>query len=413
MRLKKDCEVGLYTFGCRLNFAETEKLKEILIKNEFNVNYRNPCLIIIRACAITQKAENEARAKVRSLKRKNKRIKIILTGCLRNDVNCPQADLIFHKNKENKLLKEIIKIVPTNKKNKQETNEEKLRTRSFIKIQDGCNNFCSYCLIPFLRGREKSFSVDGIIKEIKEKIKKGYQEVVLTGVNIGRWHQAKRNLAWLIKKILKETTINRLRISSLWPDEINRQFINLFKNPRLGRHLHLSFQSFSSTVLVRMKRYYDLSLIQEKIKIIKKEIPDLTLTADIIVGFPGETEKEFQETFKKIKKSHLSSLHVFRYSVRPGTTAARMNNQIETRIKKIRSKKIIKLSDTLSQKWRSKFLGKKQNVLFENQKNNFWQGFTNNYLKVFVKSDKNLTNKILVVKLIKIYQDGFLGKLVV
>lgn len=410
MKLKKDCKVGFYTFGCRLNFAETEELKEVLAKKKFKINSKNPSLIIVRACSVTKRAENEAGAKARSLKRQNRKLKIILAGCLRDDFQCQQADLILPKSSEKELLKKIVKILPPGKKIEKKTTRAKFRTRAFIKIQDGCSNFCSYCLIPFLRCHKKSLFSKDIIKATQQKIKEGYQEVVLTGVNIGQWQESKRNLIWLIKKILKETKISRLRISSLWPDEISEQFIDLFKNHRLGRHLHLSLQSFSQTVLTRMKRYYDLAVLQGKIKKLRKEISDLTITADIIVGFPGETEKEFKETIKRIKKNKLSRLHVFRYSIRPGTAAAMMNNQVESKIKKSRSQKLLQLSGFLNKKWRSKFLGQQQNVLFEQKKNNFWQGLTNNYLKVFVKSKENLANQILPVKLIKLYQDGIFGR---
>jgi threonylcarbamoyladenosine tRNA methylthiotransferase MtaB len=247
---------------------------------------------------------------------------------------------------------------------------------------------------------------------IKEKEKNGYKEIVLTGVNIERWREKDKDLIWLIKKILKKTKIERIRISSLWPEKIDDRFLSLFENKRVCQHLHLSLQSLSPSVLKRMGRFYNLEKVEKIIKKIKKKFPNLTLTADIIVGFPNETDKEFKQTYKKLKELKLAKIHVFRYSLREGTKAAEMINQIDEKTKKKRAKIILNLSKKLEKEWKKKNLGQIRQVLFEKKKDNFWQGLTDNYLKVFVKSEKNLANQILPVKLVKLYKEGLLGKLI-
>jgi threonylcarbamoyladenosine tRNA methylthiotransferase MtaB len=402
-------KVGIYTLGCRLNFAESEELTDLLVKNGFKISFDQPEIVIVRGCSVTKKAEKETRWKIRELKRKVNSF-IIAAGCLRKDFFLKEADLIIPKEKEEILFSEIKKIFRKNLK--KEKDKIKLKTRSFIKIQDGCQRYCSYCLIPYLRGKERSRKSEEIIKMIKEKEKNGYKEIVLTGVNIERWREKDKDLIWLIKKILKKTKIERIRISSLWPEKIDDRFLSLFENKRVCQHLHLSLQSLSPSVLKRMGRFYNLEKVEKIIKKIKKKFPNLTLTADIIVGFPNETDKEFKQTYKKLKELKLAKIHVFRYSLREGTKAAEMINQIDEKTKKKRAKIILNLSKKLEKEWKKKNLGQIRQVLFEKKKDNFWQGLTDNYLKVFVKSEKNLANQILPVKLVKLYKEGLLGKLI-
>lgn len=404
--------LAIFTLGCRLNFAETEEIFDFLRKERFIISNNSPEIIIVRGCSVTKKAERETRLTINQLRKKEKKAFIIATGCIKESFFSPSANLILPKKKENKLVEEIKKLRKEKFNFSETINPQKPRTRSFIKIQDGCENYCSYCLIPYLRGKEKSRSFKEILKKIKEKERDGYQEIVLTGVNIANWKEKDKDLVWLIKEILKETKIPRIRISSIWPNKINDDFISLFRNKRLCRHLHLSLQSLSQNILKRMNRNYQLKEIEAKIKKIRKSFPDLTLTADIIVGFPSETEKEFKETLNFLKKIGLAKIHVFRYSLREGTASALMKNQIKEDVKKKRAKILISLSKKLNKKWREKFLKKTRTVLFEQKKDGFWQGLTDNYLKVFVKNNQNLVNQILPVKLKKLYKDGILGEIV-
>lgn len=405
-------KIGIFTLGCRLNFAETEEIIEKLEKDRHFISFQNPDVFIVRGCSVTKKAEKETRQKIREIKKKFKNSLIIATGCLTDNFFLPEADVILPKKREKYIFSYLFKISKRDHfQNFYKSRKTRLKTRFFLKIQDGCQKFCAYCLVPYLRGKELSLSSKKIIKKIKEKEKEGFKEVILTGVNLASWREKKRNLTWLIKKILTETKIERIRISSLWPDQISQSFISLFKNPRLCPHLHLSLQSLSDSLLKKMGRFYQVKEIKNKIKKIKEMFPSLTLTADIIVGFPQETEKEFQETKENLQELKLAKLHVFRYSPRPYTRASLLKNQVPEKIKKERSKILLHLSKIFEREWRKKFINQIRNVLFEQKKGNFWQGLTDNYIKVFVKSKKNLSNLILPVKLEKLYKDGIIGKI--
>jgi threonylcarbamoyladenosine tRNA methylthiotransferase MtaB len=406
-------KVGVFTLGCRLNFSESEELLRALEEKSQIISFEKPNLIVVRGCAVTQRAEKETLAAIRRLRKKFPQSIIVAAGCLRDKFACSEANFVLAKKDERKLIKQLTKIVGRQKKDKDsvETVKKNLRTRAFIKIQDGCDNFCTYCIVPYLRNKKVSFSSKKIIQQIKQRVEEGYQEVVLTGVNIGEWQEGNKNFSWLIKNILGQTQINRLRLSSLWPGEINNQLISLFKDRRMGQHLHLSLQSLSSSVLKRMNRGYQPEKIILQLRKLRKLFPNLSLSADLIVGFPGETEKEFQETFKKIKSLDFFKLHVFRYSARPGTAAALMKNQVSDKIKKERSQKLLLLSQQFNRQWRNKFLSQDAEVLFEQAKNNFWHGLSNNYFKIYVKSRNNLANKMLLVKLSSLYHDGIYGRI--
>lgn len=407
--------IEVHTLGCRLNFSESEELIRRLNEKKLLVSGGKSPVIVVRGCSVTERAEKETGQKIRNLRRKNKKNIIIAAGCLSENFISAQADFIFPKKQENKLIEKLTKILTDRQRSIVKIKEPKrinLRTRAFIKIQDGCDNFCTYCLVPYLRNKKISLSSSKIIDQIKERIKDGCQEIVLTGVNIGEWQEKNKDFIWLIKEILKKTDIIRLRISSLWPEQAEDKLIKLFKNIRLCRHLHFSLQSLSAKVLQRMNRFYQPDRIIKQIKKIKKAMPDMSFSADLIVGFPGETEEDFKETVKKIKKIGFLKLHIFRYSPRPGTAAALMKDQIKDNIKKYRSQKLLALSDYSNRQWRQKFLGRERKVLFEQFKNNFWQGLSDNYLKVFVKNSQNLNNRIFSVKLLKLYKDGIYGKII-
>lgn len=421
-------KVAFLTFGCKLNLAETENFIHLFQKNGFEVTDKKDQahLYIIRGCSVTKKAEKETRGKIQEIKKDNHRNLVIATGCISQNF-FSAADLCLPKKKENLLFKkakELVKKKKNNlfftKKNKGVKEKITLKTRSLIKIQDGCNNFCTYCLVPYLRSGEKNYSAKKIIKEICLRVKNGYQEVVLVGTNIGQWRERvktksgkvkTKNLIWLIKKILEKTSIPRIRISSLWPSVINDKFLKLFNNPRLCQHLHLSCQSFSNVVLKKMGRFYQPQEIKNKIKKIKKMFPELSLTTDIITGFAGETEEEFEKTKKVLMELSFAKIHVFRYSPRPDTKGILLKDQVDEKTKKRRAKILLRLSKDLEKRWFKKFLGQTKNVLFEQKRKNFWSGLTDNYLRVYLKSEKNLTNQILPVRLEKLYKNGIIGRL--
>jgi len=285
------------------------------------------------------------------------------------------------------------------------------RTRAFIKVQDGCDSFCSYCIVPLVRGREKSLPVDQVVAEVRHRISDGYKEVVLTGTEIGSYNYDGVSLSRLLENILAETNITRLRLSSLQPQEVSPELIGLWSDKRLCRHFHLSLQSGSDGVLRRMKRRYSVSDYQQAVALIRDKVPEAAITTDIIVGFPGETSAEFEQSLQLCQKLEFARIHVFPYSPRQGTQAAQMPQPISDKVKKERSQRMLALAQESAQNFSQQFLGKIMLVLCEKQSSEgIWSGLTDNYIKVYTKSNKDLTNKLLPVNLVEVRGDGVWGE---
>lgn len=381
-------KIALTTIGCKLNQSEIQDLKQNLQDAGYIIVSKNQAhdLHIINACSITHGAEQITRQKIREVKRTNPHSQIFVMGCLNKTI--PEINNVF-KNKE-----EVLKFI----KNKYAIHSpfpnpqsSVSKTRALIKIQDGCNFDCSYCIIKKFRGYSKSISSAKIIAQIKSKEKEGYQEIVLVGVNILLYKFNKTDFTALVKKILKETKIPRIRFSSLDPRLISANFLELLKNSRICPHLHLSLQSGSNKILKSMNRRY--TTIQY-LKIVKKarQINPLTsITTDIIIGHPGETDKDFQGTLNFVKKIDFLKIHIFPFSPRANTRASSEKKQVEEKIKKQRFDKLNQLAAKQSQKFLKKMKGKIMPVLFE-QKD---IGYTPNYIMVKKKVNKNLTNKIV------------------
>ncbi|MDD2646766.1 MAG: MiaB/RimO family radical SAM methylthiotransferase [Patescibacteria group bacterium] len=400
-------KICFITFGCKLNQSESFSWQDKLSGKKIQVvtEQQNPDLIIVNACSVTLKAERELRQKVNQLKRKFPRAELILTGCF---LFPPKIVRVLSRDKMASFIDKLAKqYLTTGEKYK-----SLCRTRTFIKIQDGCNNFCAYCIVPYLRGRIYSRSISEIINEIRKRETQGCQEIVLVGTDLQKFKDRNNNLIDLLNKILSETKINRIRISSLWPTAIKQRLINLMKNnSRICPHLHLSMQSGSNEILKVMGRPYQASQILNLIKQAKK-IKNLSLTADLIVGFPGETKKDFLKTVNFVKKAGLLKVHVFKYSPRPGTKAAKMTNQVLDAIKTARSQELKEVSDLISKKFKNKYISKVMRVLFEAKRDGYWSGFTDNYLRVYVPSRVQLTNQFVEVKLTSLFKDGYRAKVV-
>lgn len=286
------------------------------------------------------------------------------------------------------------------------------KTRANIKIQDGCNRYCSYCIIPYVRGPIRSRKHVDIINEIKNIADNGYKEVVLNGIHISSYgieRNEENALINLIESINSIEKIERIRLGSLEPRLITEDFIKRYVSlQKVCDHFHLSLQSGSNGVLRRMNRKYLAEEYKEKVQIIRKYMPNAGITTDIIVGFPGETIEEFQETVNFVKDINFSRIHVFKYSVREGTKAAEMDNQIPENIKSLRSKELINLGDQLEDEFMKKFIGNKISVLFETEDNNLYEGYTSNYLKALVTCNDNIKNKMIEVRVIDIKNDCLL-----
>ena len=387
-------KIALTTIGCKLNQSEILDLKNNLQKAGYLVVPKNQThdLHIVNACSITHGAEQITRQKIREAKRKHNP-KIFVMGCLNKTI--PEINKVF-KNKE-QALKYIKQNFPKALSSKPKALSTK--TRALIKIQDGCNFNCTYCVITKFRGQAKSIPMNKIIEQIKTKEKQGFKEIVLVGVNILQYKYQGKSFIDLVNQILKQTQISRIRFSSLDPRLVSANFLALLKNSRVCPHLHLSSQSGSNKILKLMNRNYTNLKYLNIIKQARKINPLTAITTDIIVGFPGETDKDFQKTLTFVKKIDFLKIHIFPYSIRSGTKAANFKNQISDKIKKERFAKLNALADKQKTEFLKKMKGKTLPVLFEQRKNEHWQGFTSNYIQVRKKSNKKLKNKIINVKI--------------
>ena len=322
---KTEVRVALETLGCKLNQSETEMLSRQLEQAGCKVvsAVEKADIYILNTCTVTHVADRKSRHFLRMARRRNPDAMIIAIGCYAErsfqDLSEIEGVDIVAGNKDKMNLAQVLKDAGYFKSIEAKSNSVRgNRTRSFIKAQDGCNNFCSYCIVPVVRGREKSLPPDQVINEINQRVADGYQEIVLTGTEIGRYFSGGLDLKWLLERILSDTGILRLRLSSVQPQEISPELIRLWKNPRLCRHFHISLQSGSDAVLRRMNRRYSTVDYSKAVELIRSEIPDVAVTTDIIVGFPGESEDEFQESFDFCREMKFARIHVFPYSIREG-----------------------------------------------------------------------------------------------
>ena len=287
------------------------------------------------------------------------------------------------------------------------------RTRAFVKIQDGCNNYCSYCIIPFVRGNLRSKNKEKIINEITSLVKNGHKEIVLTGIHTGQYgSDSAYKLVDLIKDILKIKDLYRLRISSIEITEVNDELLELFKNNKIiANHFHIPLQSGCDKILKLMNRKYDTSYFYDKVKKIRSIREDVSITTDVVVGFPNETDEDFLSTYNFCKKIKFSKIHVFPYSDRNGTVASKMKNKVEGNIKKQRTHKLLELSKSLENEFNNKNIGNIFEIIVEEKKGDLYIGHTSNFIKVYLKDNVKL-NEIYKVKLVKIYKDGIIGELI-
>jgi threonylcarbamoyladenosine tRNA methylthiotransferase MtaB len=403
-------KIALETLGCKLNQAETEALARQFVQagHELVQQPDEADVYILNTCTVTRTADAKARHLLRSAHRRNPDVFIIVTGCyaqrMAAELTVIEGVNRVVDNSEKENLLQILKGIPRNDNSVKDSSHPStpFRTRSFLKIQDGCQNFCTYCIVPFVRSKENSVPPDVILEEITKREAEGYQEIVLTGTRVGGYAYAGAyaNLQALLRRILDETTIPRIRLSSLQPQEISIDLIKLWQNTRLCPHFHLSLQSGSAGVLKRMNRRYSPADYQKVVKLIRREVPAVAITTDVIVGFPGETEQEFEESLEFCRQIGFARIHVFSYSPRSGTKAAEMEGQVTDQIKKERSRKMLALAKESAQKFRESFAGESLDVLWEKQTDDGdWTGITGNYLRVYGKSDDNLSNKMSSTKI--------------
>lgn len=391
---------NIVTFGCKVNQYESNMMKERMLSSNFfyveNISEAN--IIVVNTCSVTNVADKKCLKMIRRIKREYPNSILVVAGCSSQNKqeiyeNLDIDILIGNKDKSkiDILLKEYIK---THKRYVKFYNDRKLdfedmlisdynHIRAFIKIEDGCDNFCSYCIIPYVRGSVRSKNFETVIKEAKLLTQKGHKEIVLTGIHTGHYMDKDYDLTDLINELSKIEDLLRIRISSIEITELNDKFLNMLStNKKVCDHLHIPLQAGSDEILKKMNRKYDLKYYEEKIKKIRMIRPDISITTDIIVGFPYETDKLFNETLEFSRKMNFSKIHVFPYSIRLGTSAANMPNQVDESIKKERVKKLMDLSETMEKEYYNKFVGKELDILVEECDNNVSIGHSSNYLMI-------------------------------
>jgi threonylcarbamoyladenosine tRNA methylthiotransferase MtaB len=289
------------------------------------------------------------------------------------------------------------------------------RTRVQMKVQDGCDNRCTYCIVPYVRGQSRSRSIASVVEHVQRKVRAGFQEIVLTGIHLGDYHPAddeQRDLGDLIASLLRETEIPRIRVSSLEPEDFRLEWLELWENPRMCRHFHLPMQSGSDAILRKMARRYNSTRYHTIITTAKRLIPGVAISTDIITGFPGETDEDFERTYQLAQELEFAKMHVFRFSARQGTAAARMRGQIKDEVKKARSHRLLALNDEHSQLFRRHFLGETVQVLIEQQKHGCWEGLTDNYLRVEIPdlpAERDWQHTLVRARLTHLVDDGVSG----
>lgn len=388
-------KVVVETLGCKVNAYESELIKEMFLNNKDEIidDKTLADVIVINTCTVTNQADSKGRKLIRQARRDNENAILIVCGCMtqnHEDIDI-DADIILG----NKDKSKILDLIDEFKKNKKQIRlfydlrnvsfeDMKIthfehKTRGFVKIQDGCNNFCSYCIIPFVRGNIRSKNIDVAYDEIKCLVNNGYQEIVLTGIHTGSYGVGENfDLVDLIRKISTLDGLKRIRISSIEITELNDKFMEEFKNNlKICSHLHVPIQSGSDHVLKNMNRKYDIAYFKEKTNLIKSLREDVNLTTDLIVGFPEETDEDFNTTKQNLIDIGFSKIHTFPYSIRRGTKASMMK-QVNDTVKKNRTHEILELSDRLENAYYQKYIGKIVTVLVEDN----YSGFTSNYIKV-------------------------------
>ncbi|MDH5696216.1 MAG: tRNA (N(6)-L-threonylcarbamoyladenosine(37)-C(2))-methylthiotransferase MtaB, partial [Dehalococcoidia bacterium] len=380
--------IALDTVGCKLNQAESQLLAQQFAQAGYRLVSAadGADVYILNTCTVTHVADRKCRHLLRMAHGRNPDALVVAIGCYADRARQEMAqvegvDLVL----DNREKMHLLRLLEESGRLSRPVYGQRgltaahigFRTRAFIKIHDGCNSFCSYCIVPLVRGREQSTPIDQVVAEIRHRIAGGYKEVVLTGTKIGSYNHDGVNLKGLLKHILTETGVARLRLSSLQPQEVSRELIGLWGDERLCRHFHLSLQSGCDAVLGRMKRHYTVHDYQRAVALIRGMVPEAAITTDIIVGFPGETEAEFEQSYQLCRQMEFARIHVFPYSPRQGTQAVKLPNRVGDSVKGERSQKMLALARENAQNFRRQFLGKTMTVLWEKRSGDgIWSGYT-------------------------------------
>lgn len=407
-------KIFIETLGCKVNTYESEVIKEEFLRNGYELaeNISDANVIVVNTCSVTNQSDAKSRKVIRNARKNNKNAILVVCGCSsqnhQDELKDLGADILIGNKDKSKIFDYV-----NNYDNKQiinyynmiNTDFEKMsldnyseRTRAFVKIQDGCNNYCSYCIIPYLRGTIRNKDLNDAINEINTLVNNGFKEIVLTGIHTGSYPE----LVKLIQEISKNDKLERIRISSIEATEINDEFLKELKNNnKICNHMHIPVQAACDNTLKKMNRKYDMNKFKEIINKIREVRPDINITTDLIVGFPTETEEDFLESYNNAKEIKFGKIHVFPYSKRDGTVAAKMKSIVTDAEKKERTHKMITLSNKLENEYYNKFIDKTLSVLVEEVFDKYCTGHTDNYIKVIINK-KLEHNKFYDVKIIKV-----------
>jgi len=431
-------KVAFYTLGCKVNQYESDAMAELFKSRGYDiVDFESVAdVYVINTCDVTNESARKSRQVLRKAARKNPNAIIAAVGCyaqleseeLSNiegiDVIVGTrdrhriVDLVEEAEKQNRQIIAVKDIMEQHSFENIAFKGHRQKTRAFLKIQEGCNMFCSYCIIPYARGPIRSRPIDSILQEVESLINDGFKEIVLTGIHLGLYGydfgSKGPHLFDVILELSKIKELKRIRLSSIEALELSDEFINgVAELGNFCNHFHIPLQSGSDKILKLMHRRYDTGQFKERIEYIRKHIKDVAITTDVIVGFPGESNEDFDESYNFIKEVGFSKLHVFPFSPRKGTPAAQMEGRVTKAIKEKRSTRLIELSHILEMSFRKNFEGKTMDVLFEDRiPDGMYEGLTTNYIKVRAKSDKDIRNQIIPVKFEQNYENYILGQII-
>lgn len=400
------------TLGCKVNTYESEYIHSLFVKKGFLWSEENADIYIINTCTVTNMSDRKSRQIINSIRESNPKSIIIVCGCYSQNayqtekLNNIDADIIIGNKDKSKIIEYLDEYLKHknkiskfyNLKNTEfenmEISSKENRTRAFVKIEDGCNNFCTYCIIPYVRGNVRSKEFESIIKEVTALVTNGHKEIVLTGIHTGAYNDGTHDFADLLEELIKTPNLLRLRISSIEINELNNRVLEIIKNSKiLVPHLHVPLQSGSEEILKQMNRKYNKAFFKDKINYIRSIKDDISFTTDVIVGFPGETEEMHKESLEFIESIGFTKVHVFPYSDRDGTVASKMTNKVDGNIKKRRVHELLELSKKLENNFYKSYYNKTMEVLIEEEKNGYFTGHTSNFIKVSIQGNYNI-NKI-------------------
>lgn len=412
-------KVYLNSLGCRLNWSEIEAIARQLSAagHELVDSPAEADVCVVNTCAVTAEAERKTRRTVRALHRANPHARIAVVGCaatLTPDTFAalPGVSWVVPNEEKERLVEQL----PSAEESGREAAPHRLRTRAFLKVQDGCDNHCTYCVVRLLRGPGRSRPLEQVLREVQDRVAEGHKEVVLTGVNLGSYGRdlgMERGLARLVEAILEHTGVPRLRLSSVEPWDLDEGLLRLWENPRLCRQLHLPLQAGCDATLRRMGRPITTARYAALVEAARAAIPDLAVTTDIMVGFPGEDEVAFAESLAFVERMGFARLHVFPFSPRPGTPAARLPDQVPVSVRRERARRMRELGRRLAETFQRRFVGRQMDVLWEGRgPDGLWHGLTDNYLEVVTLFASGLRNRITPTRLVALHNGLFIGEVI-